>query len=86
MLRTIGLSVDSEKSGCKGCLDMGLRIGNKAYIFEFKRDRSAAEAIQQIREKQYARTYDGEGLAIYLVGININSERCCIDDWTMEQL
>jgi len=86
MLRTIGLSVDSEKSGCKGRLDMGLRIGNKAYIFEFKRDSSAAEAIQQIREKQYARTYDGEGLAIYLVGININSERCCIDDWTMEQL
>jgi len=65
---------------------MGLRISNKAYIFEFKRDSSAAEAIRQIHEKQYARTYAGEGLEIYLVGINVNSESCSVDDWKVEQI
>ncbi len=60
MLRTIGYAVETEKSGCKGRLDMGLRIDNKAYIFEFKRDSSAAEAIWQIHEKNYARAYAGE--------------------------
>jgi len=85
LLYTIGFSVESEKSGCKGRLDMGLHLGKKAYIFEFKRDSSAKAAIQQIHEKQYARAYEGEGLEIYLVGINVDSHACKIDDWAVEK-
>jgi len=85
MLSIIGFPVEAEKSGCKGRLDMSLRIGNRAYILEFKRDSSAAAAMRQIHEKQYARAYAGKGLQIYLVGINVNSTSCSIDDWIVER-
>jgi hypothetical protein len=38
---------------------------NYIYIFEFKRDGSAEEALKQIEEMGYAREYAADGRKIY---------------------
>ena len=51
------------------------------YIFEFKRDGSASEALKQIEEKGYAREYATDNRTIYQIGCNFSSKTGTIDDW-----
>ena len=46
---------------------------------------AALRLIKQIREKDYAKPYIGQGLEIYLVGINFSSQQKAVDGWLMEQ-
>jgi hypothetical protein len=45
-------------------------------IIEFKRDYSAEDALNQIKEQDYAARYrqDGDEREVLLVGLNYNSE------------
>ena len=51
------------------------------YIFEFKLDGSAQEALQQIQDKGYARPYEADGRTVNLIGVNFSSETGTIGDW-----
>ena len=58
-------------------------------MIEFKRDKSAKEAIEQIKDKGYMEKYlawktDNPNHEIYLLGINFNSKERNIDDWKLE--
>ena len=44
------------------------------YIFEFKRDKSAGEALQQIEDAGYARPYAADKRTLIKVGVNFNSK------------
>ncbi|MCL2877669.1 MAG: PD-(D/E)XK nuclease domain-containing protein, partial [Acidobacteria bacterium] len=62
----------------------GVTIGDTTYLFEFKLDKSADEAIEQIRKKNYAAKYAASGKRVILFGVNFNSEKRQIDDWRAE--
>ena len=51
------------------------------YIFEFKIDRSAQDAIQQIVEKGYTIPYLKNHRRLFRVGVNFSSVTKNIDDW-----
>ena len=51
------------------------------YIFEFKLDGTAAEALQQIEEKGYAREYASDARKLFKIGASFSSETGTIDDW-----
>ena len=51
------------------------------YIFEFKLDGTADEALAQIEEKGYARLYEADSRKLFKVGIVFSSETGTINGW-----
>ena len=80
----IGLDVQSEVSTARGSADSIVVFGDKVYCFEFKLDRSAGEALEQIKKKGYVDAYLHTGKKIILVGVNFSSEKREIDEWKVE--
>jgi len=70
----LGLDLDCEKSSNAGRLDMTLRFNQQVYLFEFKVVELAPDgrALQQIKDKGYARPYLAGGLPIHLIGVEFS--------------
>nr|WP_240739151.1 PD-(D/E)XK nuclease domain-containing protein [Marinitoga lauensis] len=84
ILAIAGLNVKAEEMTNIGRSDVVLEFDERVYIFEAKLDKSAEEAIKQIKEKKYYEKYRGK--EIYLIGININSEKRNIEDYIIISL
>ena len=54
------------------------------YIFEFKLDGSAQEALRQIEEKGYARPYATDPRKLFRIGVNFSSETGTISEFEVE--
>ena len=54
------------------------------YIFEFKLDGTAEEALAQIEEKGYARPYEADSRKLFKVGTVFSSETGTISDFKMK--
>ena len=65
-----GMYVQSEVHTHNGRLDSVVEINNMAYIFEFKLDKSAQEALAQIELKDYANRYKSVGKKCIGIGVN----------------
>lgn len=70
-----------EKEQSEGRVDCIVETTNDVYIFEFKLDGSADAAIQQIKDKGYAREYEASPKHIHLIGCNFSSKTGTIDGW-----
>lgn len=57
---------------------------NFVYVFEFKLDGTAEEALRQINEKGYAREYEADQRKLYRIGVVFSSETGTIADWLAE--
>ena len=51
------------------------------YIFEFKLDGTAAEALKQIDDKGYAEPYAADSRKLFKIGVGFSSESKNIDEW-----
>jgi hypothetical protein len=51
------------------------------YVFEFKRDGTADEALAQIEEKGYAAPYAADSRKLIRVGVSFDSEKRILKDW-----
>ena len=67
----------------RGRVDVVMRTAHTLYIIEVKLDKSASEAMGQIDLKHYPERFALCGLPIVKVGINFDSERHTIEDWTI---
>ena len=70
-----------EKEQSEGRVDCIVETTHDVYIFEFKLDGSAEEAIQQIKDKGYAREYESDPRRIHKIGCNFSSQTGTIDGW-----
>ena len=86
VLRSIGINVNGEVKTHDGRMDMVVDLPNDIYIVEFKLDRPAAEAMEQIKGKEYAGKYALSGKRITLVGISFSSEKRTIVDELVEEI
>ena len=77
----LGQYVTTEIHSSKGRADCIVETDAYVYIFEFKRDKSAEEALEQIEEKGYARPYAADPRKLIKIGVNFNSTEGTIDDW-----
>nr|WP_240739211.1 AAA family ATPase [Marinitoga lauensis] len=84
ILAMTGLNVRAEELTNLGRSDIIIEFNERVYIIESKLDKSAEEAIKQIKEKKYYEKYRGK--EIYLIGININSEKRNIVDYIITSL
>ena len=79
--KLLGFYVEVERPTSDGRMDMIVKTDDYIYIFEFKLDKSADEALQQIEDKGYALPYAADQRRLYKIGVNFSSERRCIGDW-----
>ena len=77
----LGFNTRIEVPVSAGRTDMVMLTDDFVYIFEFKIDRSAQDAIQQIDEKGYTIPYLKGHRRLFRVGVNFSSVTKNIDDW-----
>lgn len=65
-----GMYAQSEVHTTKGRLDAVMEYDDKVYLFEFKLDKSAEEALTQIESKNYAQRFKDLGKTCIGIGIN----------------
>ena len=77
-------TVYTEKQQSEGRVDCIVETPNYIYIFEFKLDGTADEALAQIEEKGYARPYEADSRKLFKVGTVFSSETGTISDFKMK--
>ena len=80
----MGEFVQCEVQNGKGRSDAVVWEKEAIYIFEFKMDGSAKEALEQINSKEYPIAYKNDGRRIVKVGVNYSSEQEQLTDWLIE--
>ena len=78
--------VQAEVRTNSGRIDLVAQVADSVWIFEFKLDKSAEEALAQIKEKNYPEKYLGGGRRILLVRVNFDSEKGQIKEYRTEEL
>ena len=73
--------VYTEKVQSQGRVDCIIETDKFVYIFEFKLDGTADEALRQIADKGYADEYKADGRKVYQIGCSFSSESGTIEDW-----
>jgi hypothetical protein len=86
IFRLIGLFIEAEARTSIGRIDAVAQTGKYVYIFEFKLNRSAAEALKQIHDREYYQKYLGSGREVILVGAKFSTKKHNIADWKTEVL
>ncbi len=73
--------VYTEKAQSQGRVDCVIQTPNYVYIFEFKLDGTADEALRQIEEKGYAREFSTDPRTVRRIGCSFSSETGTISEW-----
>lgn len=84
IMRLIGESncrLINEKRQAIGRVDCIIELKDYVYIFEFKLNGSADEALRQIEEKNYAKPYFGDKRKVVCIGVNFSSETMTVEEW-----
>ncbi|BBE31813.1 ATPase AAA [Tepiditoga spiralis] len=83
IIASAGLNVTAEELTNLGRSDIVIEE-DTIYIMEIKIDKSAEKALNQIKEMKYYEKYKEK--EIYIIGININSEKRNIDEYKIEKI
>ena len=74
-------TVYTEKQQSEGRVDCIVETDGYVYIFEFKLDGTADEALRQIEEKGYARPYEADPRQVFRIGAGFSSQTGTVSDW-----
>ena len=77
-------TVYTEKQLSEGRADCIVETPQYIYIFEFKLDGTAAEALQQIKDKGYAAAYAADPRPLFRVGASFSSKTGTVEEWQTE--
>ena len=88
ILRLLGVYclLHVEKTQSRGRVDCVLETKDYVYIFEFKLDGTAAEALQQIEDKGYATPYQTDTRKVTAIGVSFSSETMTVEEWEEKTL
>jgi len=74
----------TEKQQSEGRADCIIETPKDIFIFEFKLDGTADEALRQIESRGYARPYEADARRGYLVGATFSSKTGTIEEWKVK--
>ncbi len=77
----LGQYTFTEIHSAKGRADCIVETDDFVYIFEFKRDKSAQEALQQIEDMGYAKPYAADQRTLLKIGVTFDSKERSINCW-----
>ncbi|MDO4180939.1 MAG: AAA family ATPase, partial [Bacteroidales bacterium] len=89
LLRLMGvycLAIRCEDRQSFGRVDCTLEMDDYVYIFEFKLDGTAREAMEQIEARGYTKPYIGDKRKVICIGMNFSSETRTVEDWEEKSL
>lgn len=69
----LGFYIEVEVPSGKGRLDAVVKQEGRTFLFEFKLDATPAEALAQIKSRNYAQRYLPNSREVYLLGVNLRS-------------
>ncbi len=81
----LGFRAVLERYSNKGRTDLEVRLGNAVYIFEFKYNHSAREAMAQIHDRDYAGRFASSTRKVYLIGANFSDKAQGLEAWEIER-
>jgi len=85
LLRLISCyTVYTEKQLSEGRADCIVETPQNIYIFEFKLDGTAREALQQISDRGYVKAFEADTRHLFLVGASFSSKTGTIEEWQTE--
>ena len=79
--RLVGFYSQAEYRTSRGRMDMVIKTKDYIYVFEFKFDKSAKEALEQIDSKDYPLAFQQDERTLYKVGVNFSSQTKNIDEY-----
>ncbi|MCD7850218.1 MAG: ATP-binding protein [Parabacteroides sp.] len=85
VFKLLGQYADVEIQSCRGRADAVVRTPDYIYVFEFKLDGSAQDALRQIDEKGYLIPYTADGRKLIKVGVSFSAEERNLDKWLIEE-
>ena len=77
-------TVYTEKQLSEGRADCIVETPQYVYIFEFKLDGTAEEALRQIKDKGYAAAYAADPRPLFRVGASFSSKTGTVEEWQTE--
>jgi hypothetical protein len=86
VLKALGVGVFGEVKTNDGRIDMVVDLPDNIYIIEFKLDKPASEAMDQIKGKDYAGKYALSGKRLTLIAISFSSEKRTIVEELVEEV
>ena len=81
----LGYNVQVEQATSQGRIDITIQTKDYIYIIELKLDKTAEEALRQIKENNYARPFQSDKRKLYLIGVNFSSETRTVEKWVVEE-
>lgn len=84
LLRLLGvycLAIHCEDRQSYGRVDCTLEMVDYIYIFEFKLDGTAHEAMEQIEKMGYAKPYVADKRTVIRIGVNFSSATRTVEEW-----
>ena len=83
-LKLCGADVSGERQSARGRADAVLKDKTGVYVFEFKYGKTAREALEQARAKDYAGPWLDGAAPVFFVGVNYDPAKRGIDDPLVE--
>ena len=83
IFKLMGQFTQAEVHSSRGCADAVVRTPKFIYVFEFKLNGTAGQAMQQIDEKGYALPYAVEGRQVIKVGVEFSAEKRNVERWVV---
>jgi hypothetical protein len=78
-------TVYTEKQLSEGRADCIIETPKYIYIFEFKLDGTAEEALQQIQDRGYATAYVADPRQLFRIGASFSSKTGTVENWKMQE-
>ena len=80
----MNMSIKAEVQHNKGRVDLIAEVADFIYLMEFKLDGSSTDAIEQIKQREYAAAYANSNKKVFLVGVNFSKEERNVENWECE--
>lgn len=82
----LGIHQESEVFNALGRVDIIVKTNTHIYVLEFKLDHTADNAIEQIFEREYLKSYQLDGRKKVAVGINFSSDKKAISEYSIKEV
>lgn len=80
-MKSFGAQVEAEKCTANGRIDVVLYMPKDIYILEFKYQKTAEDALDQIIRKDYKAVLADDPRPVTQIGLNVSADLRTIDSW-----
>jgi len=81
----LGRYVVTEQQAYQGRIDCKIETENFVYLFEYKLDKTAEEALKQIDTKDYKLSFSADKRKLFKIGVSFDSKERKLADWKVAE-